>query len=130
VSAGVTSLPCPVNAVGGGEHRLGLSAEKRAPALPALSADLSEHVQGTALALATESLAVTPTCAYRSLYGRIILACKSLLFIQFSERNMCIGPQFISCLLIFWLLKFKNPISFSQCNRKILLAFWVLAEGT
>ena len=102
VSAGAASLPCHVDAVGGGEHRLGLHAEKRAPALPAVSPDLSDHVQGTGLALATESLAVTPTYINMPCYGRKIFACRSLLLIQFSEYNVCVRPQFINHLpLIF-----------------------------
>lgn len=48
-SAGVASLPCHVNAVGG-KNRLGLHAEKRASALPAVSPDLADHVQDTVLA--------------------------------------------------------------------------------
>lgn len=100
MSAGAASLPCHVNAVGDGEHRLGLHAEKRASALPAVPPDLSDQVQGTALALATASLAVTPTCIYMPLYGGKILACKSLVLIQFSEYNVCVGPQFINRFLL------------------------------
>lgn len=62
VSAGVPSLSCHISAVGGVEHRLGLRAEERVPALPAVFPVLSDHMQGTDLALATESLVVTPTC--------------------------------------------------------------------
>lgn len=47
VSAGVPSLSCHINAVGGVEHRLGLRAEERAPALPAVFPVLSDHMQGT-----------------------------------------------------------------------------------
>lgn len=88
MSADVVSLPYRVNAVGSGEHRLGLHAEKRATALPVVYPELSGHMQGPALALTTGSLTVTPTCIYRLLYGRKILTCKSPLLVQLSVYNM------------------------------------------